>query len=129
MADRPLFTQFRRAEHTRPALRNWVGSLAEALASTVPLLYGMFGGIVSVTSGYIMRHPAKKSTSMTLDGAVLEEARRLGINISQAAEGGVIAAIRTERARVWKEENAGAIADYNAFVEASGVPLAEFRKF
>lgn len=66
---------------------------------------------------------------MTLDGAVLDEARRLGINISQAAEGGVIAAIRAERARNWKEENAQAIADYNAFVEANGVPLAEFRKF
>ena len=77
-----------------------------------------------------MRHSArKKSTSMTLDGTILEEARRLGINVSQAAESGVIATIRTERARIWKEENAGAIADYNAFIEANGVPLAEFRKF
>lgn len=77
-----------------------------------------------------MRHPpAKKSTSMTLDGSVLQEARRLGINVSQAAEGGVIAAIRAERAKAWKQENAGAIADYNAFVELNGVPLAEFRKF
>lgn len=76
-----------------------------------------------------MRHAARKSTSMTLDGKVLEEARRLGINVSQAAENGVIAAIRTERSKIWKQENAGAIADYNAFVEANGVPLAEFRKF
>ena len=76
-----------------------------------------------------MRHPTRKSTSMTLNGAVLEEARRLGINVSQAAEGGVIAAIRAERARIWKQENAGAIADYNAFIEANGVPLARFRKF
>jgi antitoxin CcdA len=73
--------------------------------------------------------PARKSTSMTLDSALLEEARRLGINVSQAAEGGVIAAIRAKRARVWRQENAGAIADYNAFVEANGVPLAQFRKF
>lgn len=76
-----------------------------------------------------MRHNAKKSTSMTLDREVLEEARQLGINISKAAEGGVIAAIRTERSRIWKQENAGAIADYNAFVEKTGVPLSEFRKF
>jgi antitoxin CcdA len=76
-----------------------------------------------------MRHPARKSTSMTLDGAVLDEARRLGINVSQAAEGGVIAAIRAERARAWRQENAEAIADYNAFVEANGIPLSRFRKF
>jgi antitoxin CcdA len=76
-----------------------------------------------------MRHPARKSTSMTLDGAVLEEARQLGINVSQAAESGVVAAIRAERARIWKEENAGAIDDYNAFIEANGIPLAQFRKF
>lgn len=76
-----------------------------------------------------MPQPAKKSTSMTLDRAVLDEARQLGINISQAAEGGVIAAIRAERARIWRQQNAGAIADYNAFVETSGVPLSEFRKF
>ena len=66
---------------------------------------------------------------MSLDAAVLNEARRLGINVSQAAESGVIAAIRAERARLWKQENAGAIADYNAFIEANGVPLAALRKF
>jgi antitoxin CcdA len=71
----------------------------------------------------------KRSTSMTLDRTVLEEARQLGINVSRAAEDGVIAAIRAERARLWKQENAEAIADYNAFVEANGVPLAELRKF
>ncbi len=71
----------------------------------------------------------KKSTSMTLDGAILEEARDLGINVSRAAEHGVIAAIRAERARLWKAQNAGAIADYNAFVDAGGVPLAAHRKF
>ena len=76
-----------------------------------------------------MRHSAKRATSMTLDSAVLDEARRLGINVSQAAESGVIAAIRAERARLWKQENAGAITDYNAFIEANGVPLADFRKF
>ncbi|MDF0600679.1 type II toxin-antitoxin system CcdA family antitoxin [Psychromarinibacter sp. C21-152] len=76
-----------------------------------------------------MTHRTRRSTSMTLDGDVLDEARRLGINISQAAEGGLVSAIRAERARVWKEENAGAIDDYNAFVEANGVLLSRFRKF
>lgn len=76
-----------------------------------------------------MGNPAKRSTSMSLDAAVLDEARRLGINVSQAAESGVVAAIRAERARLWKHENAAAIADYNAFIDADGVPLSAFRKF
>ena len=76
-----------------------------------------------------MPKAARRSTSMTLDAEVLEEARRLGINVSQAAQMGVIAAIGSERARIWKQENAGAVADYNTFIEKSGVPMAEFRKF
>ncbi len=76
-----------------------------------------------------MSSSPKRSTSMTLSRDLLDEARRLGINISQAAENGVMDAIRVERARLWKAENAGAIADFNAFIEANGVPLAEFRKF
>lgn len=76
-----------------------------------------------------MPQPSRKSTSMTLDRCVLEEARALGINVSQAAQTGVVAAIRAERAPLWKQENAGAIADYNSFVVQNGVPLSGFRKF
>ena len=76
-----------------------------------------------------MSQSAKRSTSMALDRTILDEARELGINISMVAESGVVAAIRAERARRWKHEYAGAIADYNAFIDAGGVPLAEIRKF
>ena len=76
-----------------------------------------------------MGKTAKKSTSMSLDAGVLEEARRLGINVSQAAESGVMSAIRAERAKEWGQANAGAIADYNAMIEKDGIPLAEFRVF
>lgn len=72
---------------------------------------------------------ARKSTSMSLDAAVLDEARALGINLSQAAQRGLVDAIRAERARRWKAENAGAVADYNAYVADHGVPLAALRKF
>jgi antitoxin CcdA len=76
-----------------------------------------------------MGKTAKKSTSMSLDAGVLEEARRLGINVSQAAESGVVSAIQAERAKEWGRANAGAIADYNAMIEKDGIPLAEFRVF
>jgi antitoxin CcdA len=71
----------------------------------------------------------RRSTSLTLDGRLLDEARELGVNVSRAAEDGVALAIRAARARRWREENVAAIDDYNRFVDARGVPLSEFRKF
>lgn len=71
----------------------------------------------------------RRSTSLTLNRRLLDEAKDLGVNISRAAEEGVALAIRAARARRWREENAAALEDYNRFIDAGGVPLAEFRKF
>ena len=71
----------------------------------------------------------RRSTSLTLNRRLLAEARELGVNVSRAAEDGVAQAIRAARARQWREANAAAIEDYNAFIDAHGVPLSEFRKF
>lgn len=65
---------------------------------------------------------------MTFDRQLLDEARGMGINLSRAAERGIRLAIREEQARRWRDENAGAIADYNALM-SDEVPLARFRKF
>lgn len=71
----------------------------------------------------------RRATSMTLDAALLDEARALGVNLSRAAEEGLLAAVKAERNRRWAEENAGFIQDYNQWIAENGVPLAEFRKF
>jgi antitoxin CcdA len=60
---------------------------------------------------------------------VLAEARRLGINISQACDDFLRELVHKERARCWKEDNAGFIAEYNRIVEAEGLPLAQWRSF
>jgi antitoxin CcdA len=73
--------------------------------------------------------PTRRATSMTLDAALLDEARALGVNLSRAAEEGLLAAVKAERKRRWAEENAGFIRDYNQWIAENGVPLAEFRKF
>ena len=39
------------------------------------------------------------------------------------------AAPKEDRGRRWQQENADAIAEYNAFIAARGVPLAMFRTF
>ncbi|WP_434621273.1 type II toxin-antitoxin system CcdA family antitoxin [Tabrizicola sp. M-4] len=69
----------------------------------------------------------RRATSMTLDAALLDEARALGINLSRAAEEGILAQVRAERARRWKEENAADIAAYNRWIEENGIPNASVR--
>ena len=64
----------------------------------------------------------RRATSMTLDAALLDEARALGVNLSRAAEEGILVQVRAERARRWKEDNAEAIADYNRWIEENGIP-------
>ena len=71
----------------------------------------------------------RRATSLTLDRDLLAEAKTLGVNVSRAAEEGLAVALKAERARRWKEENAEAIREYNEFVEREGVLLSEHRMF
>jgi antitoxin CcdA len=71
----------------------------------------------------------RRATSMTLDRTLLDEARALGVNISRAAEAGIEAEVRTAKAEAWRRENAAAIAETNAWVEKTGLPLARYRTF
>lgn len=72
---------------------------------------------------------AKRATSLTLDCEMLDEAKAFGLNVSRAAQEGIAAALKAERTRRWKEENAEAIRQYNKSVEQDGVLLAEHRMF
>ena len=72
---------------------------------------------------------ARKATNVTLDEALLLEAKALRINISQAAEAGLALAVAQRRAAQWLEENRGALDSSNAYVEQHGLPLAQFRTF
>jgi antitoxin CcdA len=69
----------------------------------------------------------RRATSMTLDAALLDEARALGVNVSRAAEEGILAQVRNERARRWKEENVEFIRDYNDWIAENGIPNSDIR--
>lgn len=73
--------------------------------------------------------PVRKSTNVSLDGGLVSEAKRLGINLSRACEQGLVALIAEERGRRWREDNADALAASSAFVEKNGLPLARLRQF
>ncbi|UWQ22011.1 type II toxin-antitoxin system CcdA family antitoxin [Jannaschia sp. W003] len=72
---------------------------------------------------------ARVKTSVTLDEALLREARELGVNVSAAAADGVAGVVKSERWRRWQEENRPWIEAYNEWIEENGLPLARYRKF
>ena len=71
----------------------------------------------------------KRPTNVSLDGALVEEAKALGINLSQACEEGLAAAAKKERERRWLEENRAAIESHNQWVAKHELPLAKYRMF
>ena len=71
----------------------------------------------------------RRPTNVTLPGALLREARELGINLSQACEVGLSAAVAGERRRRWLQDNGDALDEYNGYIERNGLPLAAYRQF
>lgn len=72
---------------------------------------------------------SRKAINLSLDGALVAEARRLGINISRACEAGLAEQIAREHGRLWKEENAAMLQSSNDYVERHGLPLGRYRQF
>lgn len=71
----------------------------------------------------------RKATNVSLDAALIEQARDLDINISRACERGLAEQIAEARDERWRRENAEAVASFNTYVERNGLPLARFRQF
>ncbi|OBZ97037.1 post-segregation antitoxin CcdA [Pararhizobium polonicum] len=76
-----------------------------------------------------MSQPARKSANLSLDSDLISRARDLKINLSRAAEDGIERAVKAERERLWRIENAEAIAASNKYVEEHGLPFAKYRQF
>ncbi len=76
-----------------------------------------------------MNAHTRKPTNLSLDSALLTEARALNVNLSRAAEEGVRTAVAAAKAAQWKAENAEALQSSNSYVEQHGLPLDGFRQF
>lgn len=76
-------------------------------------------------------HPRKgrRATNVSLDASSVDEARQLGINLSQACELGLKQAISEARSVIWREENKAAIEAYNESIDRNGIPLEDLRIF
>jgi antitoxin CcdA len=65
----------------------------------------------------------RQRTNVTLPEAPLREARQLNINLSQACERGLAAAVSDRKAAQWRQEI------QTAMSRKRGLPLAEYRQF
>ncbi len=70
----------------------------------------------------------KKPTNISLPTDLVEEAKRLGINLSQACETGLYEQVRKARGEVWKLENRAAIENWNKWISENGMPYDEYRQ-
>ena len=106
-----------------------------------PILRHRFSIDVSILCAYFMsmrsafnsnrrvRGTATRATNVSLDAALVAEAKSLGVNISLASAWGLEQAVAKARAERWIEENRAALDSYNAYVEANGLPLDDLRLF
>jgi antitoxin CcdA len=67
------------------------------------------------------RQIRKRAVNLFVDADLLEESRRLGINISDTLERRLRTIVKTERERRWAEENRTAIEAYNRRVAEHGL--------
>lgn len=71
----------------------------------------------------------RKATNLSLDQAVIAEAKELGLNISRIAEEGLTRAIAARKVELWLAENREAIEENNRYFAEHGLPFAELRKY
>jgi antitoxin CcdA len=64
---------------------------------------------------------SKKRAQVSIDSELLARTRELRINVSAALEGDLRELVVERSARVWLEENAGAIEDANKLLERRGL--------
>jgi antitoxin CcdA len=68
-----------------------------------------------------MRMATRKPVNLSLDAALLAEARNLNLNLSGLLEESLRARLRLARAETWRRENAAAIHEANEELAANGL--------
>ena len=71
----------------------------------------------------------KTSANISVNTALLQSAKKLRLNVSQAAERGLALAVQEKQAELWLQENREALSSSNDYIEKNGLPLAKYRQF
>lgn len=69
----------------------------------------------------------KRAVNLFVDSELLDEAKRLGINVSETLERRLRGLVRAEQEKRWLEENKDAFASINAFIDKHGLPSSRLR--
>ncbi|MBR9972655.1 type II toxin-antitoxin system CcdA family antitoxin [Magnetospirillum sulfuroxidans] len=72
---------------------------------------------------------SKQSCNLSINAALLREAKGLGINLSQTLESELEKLVRQAKAKTWAEENREAIESQNRWIEKHGLWSDGLRMF
>ncbi len=74
-----------------------------------------------MTKPYLAQNRPKTRVNITVDEALIAEAKAVGINLSAVAETAIRNATRAEEMRLWKERNKDAIEAWTRKIEEEGL--------
>jgi antitoxin CcdA len=78
--------------------------------------------------GFDTRKPPKKrAVNLFVDSELLDEAKRLGVNVSDTLERRLRRIVQAEREKRWLDENKEAFESINAFIENHGLLASRLR--
>ena len=73
------------------------------------------------------RTPKKRAVNLFVDSDLLDEARRMHINLSETLERHLRAVVKADQEKRWLDENRAAIDSINAFIDRRGLLAARLR--
>jgi antitoxin CcdA len=76
-----------------------------------------------------IRNAPKRAINLSLNAKVLDMARDMGLNISQTVDALLTEEVLRQHWKRWQDDNAEAIAHYNARVEREGLFSDRYRTF
>jgi antitoxin CcdA len=79
-----------------------------------------------------MKHEAirsRKAINLSLDSALVSEAKELGINVSRVCEDSLRIALSQVRGEQWIRQNQGAMEAWSNWIDKNGLPLEQYRQF
>lgn len=73
------------------------------------------------------RQAKKRAVNLFVDADLLDQARRLWINMSETLERRLRTIVKAEREKRWLEDNREAIASINSFIDRHGLLASRLR--
>jgi antitoxin CcdA len=73
------------------------------------------------------RSPRKRAVNVFVDSELIDEARRLRINLSDTLERRLRMIVKAEQEKRWREENGAAIDSINSFIDRNGLLASRLR--